>query len=247
MQTQETKRYTARDAVKPLTIRIKPEHVTNAVQCNGKSCVVAEAMKEQIGEFFDGFEVGTTITKLIMLDGTIVRYATPSKLAPYIRVFDKTGEWGLPEGDYTFLPPSKTAKLGGRPSRWHKHRTNTERSGQDRFKARAVPTRRVSRVQSFCTVDPVGDLLAAKRLDPPCRRRKEARLTPRLFFLYDWYRVCNMQDRYHTAQQNELRSTHRLTGERYQTRRAPERKREGTLTPRWGEPSPSTDGENSKG
>ena len=135
------------DAKKSLKITVKPAHRRGARKCNGNECVVAKAFGDSnIAEFFDGVEVGTTITK-VSIPGKILRYATPAKLRPFIREFDKTGIWNFPnEEEFTFSPPSATAKLGGRPSRHHLHRENTDGSGRDTMKKhRAAPTRRISR------------------------------------------------------------------------------------------------------
>lgn len=134
-----------RDATKSLTITVTSRHIKKAVQCDGKHCVLANSFDDSnIGEFYDGVEVGITITKVTMA-GRIIRYATPASLRPYIRHFDLTGQWNVPVGDYTFSPPSPTAKLGGRPNRWLKHRENTDGSGRDKMSNRAAPTRRISR------------------------------------------------------------------------------------------------------
>lgn len=134
----------ARDATRSITIQVKPEHAKKAVCRNGKSCVVARAFEAHFGEFFEGFEVGTSITK-VQCNGRVVRYTTPYSLKAHIKHFDETGRWDLPEGEYKFNPPSPTARLGGRPSRWAKHQNAQSSSGQDAFRARAIPTRRVSR------------------------------------------------------------------------------------------------------
>lgn len=136
----------ARDATKSLTIKVSPKHHRAAVSCDGKHCVLAQAFDDSnVGEFYQGVEVGLTITKITLAD-RILRYATPSALKSHIKNFDQTGKWNLPEGEYTFNPPSPTARLGGRPSRWLKHRANTDGSGRDVMKGRAAPTRRISKV-----------------------------------------------------------------------------------------------------
>lgn len=140
------------DAKKPLSINIGPEDAKGAVCKDGRNCVVAKAFNSRLGEFLEGVEVGISITKVFTTDHRVIRYATPNKLRPAIREFDKTGKWNLEAGEYTFNPPSATAKLGGRPSRWHKHKHIVSRGGQDMFRARAVPTRRISRISDFVSV-----------------------------------------------------------------------------------------------
>lgn len=135
----------AKDATKPITIQVSPEHARKAVCRDGRNCVVAKAFEAHFGEFFEGFEIGTSITKL-QCNGRVMRYGTPANLKKHIQHFDLTGRWDLPEGSYTFNPPSPSARLGGRPSRWNKHQNPNRTSGRDAFRARAIPTRRVSRV-----------------------------------------------------------------------------------------------------
>lgn len=138
--------YKVVDATRSLTIRVAPRHHKAALQCDGNKCVVAKAFDDSnVGEFYEGVEVGITVTK-IKVPGKIIRYATPKELRSYIREFDLTGKWNLPkEVEFTFSPLTATARLGGRPNRWHRHRTNTDGSGRDVMKHRASPTRRISR------------------------------------------------------------------------------------------------------
>jgi hypothetical protein len=135
-----------KDATKSLTIRVTKKHHKAAVQCDGKHCVLAKAFDDSnVGEFYQGVEVGLTVTK-ITVAGVIMRYATPPMLRKYIREFDLTGKWHLPEGEYTFKPLCPTMRQGGRPNRWLKHRFNTDGSGRDTMKERAAPTRRISKI-----------------------------------------------------------------------------------------------------
>lgn len=134
------------DATKPITIQITSKHLEKAVRCNGNRCVIAKAFDDSaLGEFYDGIEVGLTVTK-ISLNNKILRYATPRELHPAIKYFDKTGQWNLSEGFYKFSVLSPSMKLNGRPSRWHKHLENTDGSGRDQMKPRATPTRRITKV-----------------------------------------------------------------------------------------------------
>jgi hypothetical protein len=134
------------DATDPLPFVITTEHIKNAKCKDPTKCVIAQALGARFGQFFLGMEVGMTITK-IQTPGMVTRFATPSKLRRQMLVFDKTGQWDLPPGEYTLLPPTGTKKLGGN-NRWqHKKK---ERTGvQSKYKARALPSRRVTRIETY--------------------------------------------------------------------------------------------------
>lgn len=133
------------DAKKPHSFTIRTKHIEKAQCGDPAQCVIAQALNDSMGAFFDGVEVGATITK-VFYPGRIVRFATPAKLRKALITFDKTGAWNLPEGTYTLLPPSPTARLGGRPSRWAKEHEKKTSPGRDVFGGKALPTRRVKRV-----------------------------------------------------------------------------------------------------
>jgi len=140
------------DATKPLPFRITRAHIALAKCKDPSQCVVALAVMALLGDFFDGIEVGTNITK-IYSTGKETRYQTPSSLRNAIRVFDKTGLWNLPEGEYVFLPVTPSNRLGARPNRWdNKSLTSNGRKGRTMFKTRALPTRRVIRASSLRAV-----------------------------------------------------------------------------------------------
>jgi hypothetical protein len=133
------------DAKKALSVTVTKKHFKKAIQCDGKNCVIANAvMDSNVGEFCEGVEIGYTVTKIVVA-GKIMRYATPAKLVPAIKHFDKHNVWKFEEGEYVFLPLRKDMQLGGRPNRWEKHREGTDGSGRD-GKMRAIPMRRVSRL-----------------------------------------------------------------------------------------------------
>ncbi len=138
------KRRFAKDATKSLTFKITSAHCEIAKCGDPNQCVVAQAMLDAFGDMLEGVEVGTTITK-IYFPGQEIRYSTSSKLRRAIPIFDKTGQWMLPEGEYTLLPPSKSNKLGARPSRWKRVSKKKSKPGRDMFKSRAIPTRRVKK------------------------------------------------------------------------------------------------------
>jgi hypothetical protein len=132
------------DAKKPLTFVITPEHIKTATCGSAGNCVVAQALKDcDIGQFLEGMEVGSNVTK-IYTNNKVVVYTTPHALKRAIPVFDRTGEWNLPVGEYTLLPHQP------RPRRWEK----AKRHGgvQSMFRGRAVPSRRVMRIEALCAV-----------------------------------------------------------------------------------------------
>lgn len=131
------------DALNSLLVTVSKKHIRGAKRCNGKECLVAQAMMDSnVGEFCDGVEIGLSVTK-ISIPGKILRYATPKALIPHIKHFDRHGVWNLPEGDYVFKPLSRSMRLGGRPNRWTEHREGTDGSGRD-GKMRAVPSRTIT-------------------------------------------------------------------------------------------------------
>jgi hypothetical protein len=135
------------DAKKSVKIVVKDAHKKAAKRCKGKECVVAKAFDDSnIGEYYEGVEVGLTVTK-ITCNGKIVRYATPLSLKPIITEYDKTGVWNFPQGEqeYEFKVLSPSQRLGARESRWDRHQENTDGSGRDKMKPRATPSRTISR------------------------------------------------------------------------------------------------------
>ena len=152
MNLPNTTRRVAVDATKPLTFRITKAFIAMAKCKDPAKCVIALAVMALLGDLFDGIEVGTNITKLYT-PGKEIRYSTPSSLRNAIRVFDTTGMWNLPEGEYTFLPVPPSDRLGARPNRFNnKSETSNGRTGRTMFKARALPTRRVIRASSLRAV-----------------------------------------------------------------------------------------------
>jgi hypothetical protein len=152
MNIPSKSRRVAVDSTKPLTFKITKAFMALAKCKDPSNCVVALAVMALLGDFFDGIEVGTNITK-IYTPGKETRYSTPSSLRNAIRVFDRTGSWNLPEGEYTLLPVPPSDRLGARPNRWDRvSGTINGRQGRTMFKARALPTRRVIRASSLRSV-----------------------------------------------------------------------------------------------
>jgi len=150
-RARNSKIRTVIDAKKPLKVVITEEHQKCAKPGDPAHCVVALALNDAFGDIFDGAEVGSSITK-VYTSNRIIRYATPASLKKNIPVFDKTGKWQLPSGEYILLPVPTTAKLGARGNRWRTYRHKTRRTGRAMFKARALPTRRVMRVETLAAV-----------------------------------------------------------------------------------------------
>ncbi len=136
-----------KDSQLPLFFDIKPAHVKKAKCKDPEHCVIAEAMRDAFGFQFESVLVGASITKIIM-PHMVMRFATPKVLREALKVFDNTGKWNLPPGTHALQPPTPTMQLGGRPSRWHKHKKDTNGSGRDTFHGRATPTRRVTRLRA---------------------------------------------------------------------------------------------------
>lgn len=150
MSVPSNKQRVVKDATRSITVRITPQHVRLAKCGDPAECVIAQALTAALGDMLEGVQVGSTIIK-VYVPGKVLRYTTPAAVRRAIPVFDKTGQWSLPPGEYTLSVPSTTAKLGGRPNRWAKHRTGTNKSGRDMFRARNLPTRQVMR--ATCNVE----------------------------------------------------------------------------------------------
>jgi len=138
------KRKTIKNATKPMTITIDRLHIKKAKCGDPAACVVAQALTDRFGDLFTGCEVGSNVTKIVT-ETQVIRYSTPNALRRAIPIFDKTGQWELPPGDYTLMPYKP------RPRRWEKAKRNGGK--QSVFKGRAVPSRRVKRVEALCAVD----------------------------------------------------------------------------------------------
>lgn len=87
----------------PLVIEINQEHVQKAKCKDPAFCVIAQALRDHFGEAVDGFQVGSSLTK-IKMDTKLIRYSTGSKLRKALIAFDKTGKWNLPPGRYSLNP-----------------------------------------------------------------------------------------------------------------------------------------------
>jgi hypothetical protein len=115
----EDKRYVPEDSKKNITITITAEHIALARCGDAGACVVAQACLDHWGQVVEKVCVGTHVTKVYFAGtpgskGRVVRFQTPSMIRRHIPVFDRTRQWGLPEGQYTLLKPTYE-KLGPRP------------------------------------------------------------------------------------------------------------------------------------
>lgn len=139
---------TVKDATRPITFTIDRSHAKAATCRDPEACVIARALSATFGDLFQGVHVGATVTK-VFNEGRVIRYATPSSLRKGLLHFDETGEWDLPDGEYKLLPPSPTMRLGARPNRWKRVHEKKTSPGRDAFRGRAMPSRKVMRVETL--------------------------------------------------------------------------------------------------
>lgn len=99
------------DAKIPFKVIIKVRDAACGKPGDTDNCVVAKAIKRQLGDA--EVCVGKKIT-CILQDGVLVRTMTPNKIAKRLALFDKTGCWSLPFGTYEFRPPSESYKIESR-------------------------------------------------------------------------------------------------------------------------------------
>jgi hypothetical protein len=99
------------DARIPMVISVRKEDFSCAKPGDMDNCVVAQAIKHQIGN--SEVRVGRKITSILKED-VLVRFMTPNKIAKNLVIFDKTGCWSLPFGEYTLTPPSPSYKIKAR-------------------------------------------------------------------------------------------------------------------------------------
>lgn len=107
----------ARDAKRAMTFWITKKHVAAAVCKDPEKCVIAQALQAAFPDYIKTVYVGPSIVKLIMLDDTAVRYATPKPLKLALKKFDQLGGWDLAPGRYKLLPPAPSARLGAHAPR----------------------------------------------------------------------------------------------------------------------------------
>lgn len=138
-----------------LTFTITEEDVKAAVCSDPTMCVIANSLRRELATVPEimafaknGIDiyVGSRVTKIV-LDDRILVYGTPAYLSFALRVFDTTGQWGLPPGQHYLNPMYKTR------SRWHAvgKAKNPQKKPQDVFVTRAEATRRVPRIHVLLT------------------------------------------------------------------------------------------------
>ncbi len=157
--------YIVKDATKPLRFYINGDHhaYNGAVPCNGEACAIAVALTECVPELM-AVEVGSTMTKVV-IPGLCLRYKTPPRLRKALQHFDdvfKTYgilDWDLPDGTYVLPVPKGKYRLTANMTKKErsqirsknqdydkrvKNGKKTSGKGKTAFKARPIPTRRIS-------------------------------------------------------------------------------------------------------
>lgn len=131
------------DAIFPMYFTITSAHVRKALCKDPANCVIAQAVRAKYGFQIVGVLVGPSITKVFMKD-KVLRFKTPAILARALKNFDRTELWDLPPGEYVLHVPKGGDRIGGRESRWVKHRKGTSGKGRTVFQGRNLPTRHIT-------------------------------------------------------------------------------------------------------
>ncbi len=141
---------TIRFAQTGLGMKITKVHEQRAVKGDCRSCVVAQSLLDALGELFEFVEVGPSVTKIVTKT-EVIKYNTPEKLKRAIPVFDETGFWHLPIGDYRLLPYSRHNE------KRHKLIKGTGGRGKNKLvvfsgSERSIPrgTRKMTRLDILC-------------------------------------------------------------------------------------------------
>ncbi len=143
------KRYRKIDAKRPLVFTITPEDVESAVCGDPENCVIARACTHCLGDLFESIQVGASITKVVRSDGMKVRYKTPAFLRRALIVFDTTGVWDLPPGEYRLAPPKPSSSVEANAKRNRLHTIKKKKPGCKKKRKAYLPSRRVARVDSL--------------------------------------------------------------------------------------------------
>lgn len=106
-----------KDAKEPFTFEIRQEDVDKAEQCDAENCVFAQAIARVPSVSF--VEVRNSVANVLYRDGTVLRYAVPTKGARAIKLFDGAAKDNagkaflkeVPLGKYQFSPPTKKNRL----------------------------------------------------------------------------------------------------------------------------------------
>lgn len=133
------------NADQALTLKITAENIAKAKCKDPEQCVIAQAIySSPLGMVATLAHVGASTAKIVCSD-RVIRYKTPAKLAKALSVFDKTGLWHLPVGEYTLLPYT------GAQRRWESAKRNGGK--QDVFSPIvSAPSRRTINIGALCKV-----------------------------------------------------------------------------------------------
>jgi hypothetical protein len=101
----------AKDATSSISFQITPKHIRAAKCKNPRECVIAQALRQALPDYLAEIIVGASITKMVMMDGTVLRYYTPENLRAALKSFDKRGIWNLPTGVYKLRVPPPSLRL----------------------------------------------------------------------------------------------------------------------------------------
>lgn len=154
--------YEVKDADTILRFFIDGErHTQEAICKDPRRCVIAVALREVVPGL-EEIEVGPNITKVV-IPGICYRYQTPPQLAKALINFDNTGTWNIPDGTYVLRVPTGRNCLYDSWSNEEKNKLKRQaqeykkrkKEGNSKkivdingmFKARALPTRKVSIVK----------------------------------------------------------------------------------------------------
>jgi hypothetical protein len=154
MATKKRTRRQVIDAPVDMPVRITKRHIERAVCGDPQYCVIAQALREALSVnvatgTLEKVEVGSRITKVYVTNKEI-RYATPPAFTQSIRVFDVTGQWELPSGEYALIAPPKSLRLGYKPPP-HKQgkKRNLDPSRMSNHRPRLSTTRTVTRAGAY--------------------------------------------------------------------------------------------------
>lgn len=96
----------------PARVRVKPEHIDDAVPGSDTYCVFALAFADHFGPEYD-VHINATVTKVIsQKDKVELRLYTPMAIRKKLVDFDRLHFWDLPPGIYRFGPIAKAVRTG---------------------------------------------------------------------------------------------------------------------------------------
>lgn len=99
-------------AREPARVRLKQEHIDNAIPGSSSDCAYALAFADHFGPDYD-VHINATVTKVIsQKDKVELRLHTPAAIARKLVEFDRLHYWDMPPGIYRFGPVSKGHHTG---------------------------------------------------------------------------------------------------------------------------------------